>query len=347
MTFERRRGVMRTEATTRFREEDRRDLGEMRLPLPVRFVVPLSGGRVARLNSATLGARATVSAALLASAFAVWWFAARGVGIFEFIVFMAMYLVSAIGVSVGYHRLFSHHAFGAPIVIRAMLGIFGAIAMQGHISYWASIHRKHHRFADGPEDPHSPRRRGGGRMSGIASFYHGFIGWMFDGSFCLYADYVADLTRDPLVRWIDRYYPLWIAGGIVLPGIAGAIWYGTTDGYLSCLLAGGPLRVVYGFVASGLVNSLAHVAGRQPFPTDDNSRNNPIVSTVSLTGEGLHNNHHEFPYSASFALLPGQVDVGFLFIRALARIGWVRDVRLVPTAAIAKHLVRPWSTAAN
>ncbi len=311
---------------------DRRDAGETRLPLPVRFTLPLPSRPTVQFNHARLLARLTVAILLAGTIAALWWFAVHGIGTLEVALFLAMYWINGLGITVGYHRLFAHHAFRATPLCRAVLGIAGATGMQGPILYWASIHRKHHRFPDAPEDPHSPQAQRGGVVGWAAGFWHGFIGWMLGESFALYPEYVKDLRRDPVVLWVDRHYPVWILAGFLVPGLVGAAWYGTWEGYWACLLAGGPLRAVCTFSASGLVNSLAHLHGRQPFHPGDDSRNNAIVTVVAL-GEGLHNNHHAFPYAARFSLRRGEVDIGYPLVRLLERIGWAQDVKLAPRTA--------------
>jgi stearoyl-CoA desaturase (delta-9 desaturase) len=306
--------------------EMRRDADEARLPLPTQIVMP--GGRSIQFNRATLLIRLAMAAVLVGTIFAIWWFAQHGIGAVEIAVLLVMYLVNGLGITVGYHRLFSHQSFRARPFCRAMLGVLGATAMQGPILYWVSIHRKHHRYADSIEDPHTPRPRGNSRFARLAGINHGFIGWMFDGSFCLYPDYVRELRRDPIVCWVDRHYFLWVAAGILLPGLAGWAWYGTFEGYLGCMLAGGPLRLFCHLSATGLVNSVGHAVGRQPISTRDNSRNNPLLNAIIMVGEGLHNNHHAIPRSASFSLRPGEVDIGYVFIRLLQAIGWIDEVQL-------------------
>jgi len=252
----------------------------------------------------------------------------QGIGWLEVAVFAVMFMISALGITVGYHRMFAHRALRARPWVRLVLGIWGAMGMQGPILYWVSIHRKHHRYSDELEDPHSPRPRGMGPFATVRGAYHGFVGWIIDGSFCLYTDYVKDLRRDAIVRFVDRYYPAWVLLGILLPGLVGWVWYGTWQGYVACLVAGGPVRLLFTLTAAWYVNSTAHLFGTQPFATSDASRNNRFVNIAAVIGEGWHNNHHAFPRSANFGLQPGQFDIGYAFIRLLARLGWVDRVQV-------------------
>jgi stearoyl-CoA desaturase (delta-9 desaturase) len=206
--------------------------------------------------------------------------------------------------------------------------------MQGQISGWASVHRKHHRYSDRPGDPHSPRARGAGIGGAVRGFIQGHVGWVLSSAYCVYVDYVRDLRRDPVVIWVDRWYWLWVATGWVVPGFIGLAWYGTADGFWAGFFAGGPLRTLYHLNCTWAVNSIAHCFGRRRFVTHEDSRNNALVNTLAMNGEGLHNNHHAFPWSARFALFPGEIDVGYWVLRAFVFMGWATKIR-VP----ASHLI--------
>ena len=105
------------------------------------------------------------------------------------------------------------------------------------------------------------------RFAAAKGAYHGFVGWILNGSFCLYTDYIKDLRRDAIVRFVDRFYPVWVVAGILVPGLIGWAWYGTWDGFIACAFAGGPIRLFFTLTAAWYVNSAAHLAGRRPFAT--------------------------------------------------------------------------------
>ena len=140
-------------------------------------------------------------------------------------------------------------------------------------------------------------------------------------AYCVYVDYVRDLRRDPVVRWVDRWYWLWVAASWVIPGFIGLAWYGTADGYWAGFFAGGPLRTLWQLNCTWAVNSIAHCFGRRRFETREDSRNSALVNTLTMNGEGLHNNHHAFPWSASFALFPGEIDPGYWVLRGFVATG--------------------------
>ena len=317
---------MPVETSIAMSPDARRDLTESRLPRPLRISFPWPIRRALRINHVTLALRVTLGAELIATLVGVWWFAVHGIGWVEFAVFALMFMMSGLGITVGYHRMFAHRSLRARPWVRLVLGIWGAMGMQGPILYWVSIHRKHHRYPDAPEDPHSPRPRGTGRFAAAKGAYHGFVGWILNGSFCLYTDYIKDLRRDAIVRFVDRFYPVWVVAGILVPGLIGWAWYGTWDGFIACAFAGGPIRLFFTLTAAWYVNSAAHLAGRRPFATADGSRNNRFVIVASVIGEGWHNNHHAFPRSANFGLQPGQTDIGYVFIRLLGRLGLVDKI---------------------
>lgn len=315
---------------------------DRRWPPPVALrVYP---GRTLRIDVMQVMAALTLVLMTFGGAAGFWWFWSRGVTWFDLALLVCTTFVTGLGITLGYHRLFSHLAFQAQPWLRATLGILGAMAMQGQILVWTSVHRKHHRYSDQPGDPHSPRPLGPGALGVARGFIRGHFGWTVAGAYCTYVDYVPDLRRDRQVMWIDRWYWLWVALGWLAAGLAGFAWYGSWDGFWSGFFAGGPLRALFQLNFTWAVNSLAHCAGRRRFATRDDSRNNVLVNTLAMNGEGLHNNHHAFPWSARFALFKGEVDLGWLCLRLFERLGWVWGVRAPTPALIARRASQPAST---
>jgi stearoyl-CoA desaturase (delta-9 desaturase) len=272
----------------------------------------------------------SLAAVLIGSIAGVWFFWVHGITWFEPALLLALTFVMGIGISVGYHRLFCHRAFVAHPALAAVLGILGTMALQGPIIGWTSVHRKHHRYSDQAGDPHSPRADGEGLGAAIRGFIHGHVGWVVSDGYSVYVDYVRDLRRDPVVTFVDRWYWLWVALSWIIPGFIGLAWYGTMNGFWAGFFAGGPLRTLYHLNCTWAVNSFAHSFGRRRFETKEDSRNNAVVNALSMNGEGLHNNHHAFPWSARFSLFPGEIDVGYWVLRGFERMGWASRVR-VPT----------------
>jgi stearoyl-CoA desaturase (Delta-9 desaturase) len=280
--------------------------------------VSLLGGRVRfEFHLCPFLAAATLAVVVVGSAFGVAWFWSHGITVFDVVLLVTMKFVTGLGISLGYHRLFAHQAFEAKPGLRLALGVLGASTLQGAIALWVSSHRRHHRFADGPGDPHTPAVIAPGPFAAARAFLHAHVG---------------NLARDRCVRFVDRWYFVWAVAGWVVPGLIGAAWYGGWEGYWSGFFAGGPLRSLVQLNLTWLVNSLSHVRGRRPFATQDDSRNNALVNALTMNGEGLHNNHHAFPWSANMALFPGEFDPSYRVLRVFERLGWASNVS-VPTAA--------------
>jgi stearoyl-CoA desaturase (delta-9 desaturase) len=306
--------------------------GERRWPPPLALRIPLSRRRL-HIDIAQAIAVATLAAVAIGSIAGIGWFWRHGVTWFDVVLLALTTWLVGVGITLGYHRLFTHMAFEARPGLRAALGILGAMGMQGPIKAWVSCHRKHHRYSDRPGDPHSPLAAGGL----VRRFLHSHVGWMVTSGYTVYLDYIRDLLRDPVVAWVDRWYPLWVVLGWVGPGLIGWAWYGGWDGYWAGLFAGGPLRALLQLNLTWSVNSFAHLIGRRPFATPEGSRNSTLVNIATIVGEGLHNNHHAFPWSARFSLFPGEVDTSFWILRGFARLGWARNLRIPSPQLVARR----------
>ena len=225
----------------------------------------------------------------------------------DLILMLTLYVVSGIGITVGYHRLLTHTSFETYKLIKALLLAMGAMALEGSPTSWASTHIEHHAHADSEDDPHSP----------LVNLWHAHVGWMFS-----HVDrptiYGSWLRKDPIVVWIDRTWPLWAAFGLVIPFAIGG-WRG--------LLWGGLVRICLTHHSTFSVNSICHTFGRRPYMTKDSSRNNWLVSLFAF-GEGWHNNHHTFPRSAAHGLHWWQVDFSYYLIRGLELMHLAWNVRV-------------------
>lgn len=255
-------------------------------------------------------------------------------------IFTVMYLLVGFGVTVGFHRLLTHRAFDAPPAVRGTLAALGSMSIQGAVIRWVADHRKHHTFADEEGDPHSPHTHGEEGWRGVLKgLWHSHTGWLFDGSERSQARrFAPDLLKDPTIRFVDRWFFVWVALGLVLPFAAGFALSGwELTAALSALLWGGFVRVFLLHHATWSVNSICHMYGSRPFPLEDESRNNAVVALVTL-GEGWHHNHHAFPTSARHGLHRLQLDPTYLFIRALEAVGLARNVRRPSTEQVARKL---------
>lgn len=246
------------------------------------------------------------------------------------------YVLTVLGVTIGYHRLFTHKSFKASPVVTLVLGILGSMAVEGPILEWVATHRRHHQHTDRPDDPHSPHVHGTTFLSLMRGMAHAHLGWFFSKAPTpeFMQRYVPDLQADRLVSCLSRLFPLWVALGLLIPFGIAFIVTGTWVGAFMGLVWGGLLRVLLVHHVTWSVNSVCHLWGQRPFNTHDESRNNPIFGVLAL-GEGWHNNHHAFPTSAKQGLEWWQIDVSFLVIRLLWVFGLVREIRVPPPERIA------------
>ncbi len=195
--------------------------------------------------------------------------------------------------------------------------------------HWVADHRKHHTFADEDGDPHSPHLHEGEGWRGVLKgMWHAHTGWLFDREERASARrYARDLREDPAMRFVDRYFPLWVLLGLAIPFAAGlALSGGELAAGLTAMLWGGLVRIFVLHHATWSVNSICHIYGKRPFALDDESRNNWAVAFVSL-GEGWHHNHHAFPTSAQHGLGRIQLDPSYALIRVMERLGLARNVK--------------------
>ncbi len=250
----------------------------------------------------------------------------------DLVVLAVTYLLTGLGVTVGYHRLFTHRSFSTSRPMRALFAALGSAAIEGPVIEWVSNHRKHHRFSDQPGDPHSPHLDSAeGWRGALRGLFHAHVGWIFRGSDLASEErYAKDLLADPVVSFIDRTFPVWVLAGLAFPFGLGVALTGTIVGGLTGLLWGGAVRIFCLHHATFSINSLCHFFGRRRFTTGDQSRNLVWLAVPTL-GEAWHNNHHAFPTSARHGLRWWQIDPSAWLIAALERLGLVWNVvRVTP-----------------
>jgi stearoyl-CoA desaturase (delta-9 desaturase) len=255
-------------------------------------------------------------------------------------VFAIVYLVTGLGVTVGFHRLFTHRSFATTPWMRGVFAAMGSMAIEGPVISWVADHRKHHAFADQPGDPHSPHvDHGVGWRGALRGLLHAHMGWLFihtqRGARKRYA---PDLVADPVVSWVDRTFVLWVLGGLGAAFGLGWLIGGTLTAALTGLLWGGAVRILVLHHVTYSINSLCHFFGRKRFDTGDESRNLAWLSFLSL-GEAWHNNHHAFPTSAAHGLRWWELDLSSLVIRGLERVGLAWDVVRIDPARQQRKLL--------
>jgi stearoyl-CoA desaturase (Delta-9 desaturase) len=245
----------------------------------------------------------------------------------DIIVFLIAYAATALGVTVGFHRHLTHRAFKARRWVRGTLAILGSAAIEGPVISWVADHRKHHAFSDEEGDPHSPHvDHGHGWRGAFKGLWHAHVGWLFihthRGNRKRYA---PDLLADPLIRFIDGTFVLWVTVGLLVPAGLGYLIGGSLSTALTGLLWGGLVRMLVVHHVTYSINSLCHFFGRRAFDTGDESRNLFWLAPFTF-GEAWHNNHHAFPTSYRHGMRSWQIDISAWVIWALERTGLAWDV---------------------
>jgi len=245
----------------------------------------------------------------------------------DLVIFAVMYLLSAFGVTVGFHRLLTHRAFETYRPLRNAFAIMGSLAVQGPVLDWVADHRKHHTFSDEDGDPHSPHAGQGAGVGGmIRGLYHAHVGWLFENNGqAEKRRYCPDLAGDAQIRAINRRFPLIVLASLSLPFLAGLAWGGTLRAGLEALLWAGFVRIFLVHHVTWSINSICHFFGARRFATDDHSTNVFWLALPSL-GEAWHHNHHAFPRSAFHGLRWYEIDLSGYVILGLAKLGLAWDV---------------------
>lgn len=260
-------------------------------------------------------------------AWAGWWLMGQPSGWVDLTVFGVSYLLCGFGVTLGYHRLLAHMSFDAGPLVRGFFIALGAAAVQGPPIKWAAIHRRHHQKTDEEGDPHSPNLHDGRWWSRVKAFAHSHTGWLLTEDPKDLDRTVPDLAKDPVVRFVDRYYLVWVGLGIVLPALVGVALDRDPMGIARLVVFGFVARVGIMHHATWCVNSVCHRYGYRNFRTGDLSKNHAVIAALSL-GEGWHNNHHAFPASARHGMRWFEFDPSYVVLLALKAIGLVRSVRV-------------------
>ena len=254
----------------------------------------------------------------------------KWVGPLDLALLVVMYFLSAGGITVGFHRLLTHRAFQTFKPAEYLFAIFGSMAVEGPVIGWVSDHRRHHAFADEEGDPHSPHVGRDGEEAGtLSGLWHAHLGWLFDHPTAEGAEkYAPDLLEDRGIRFISRWFPLWVVLGLAVPfAVAWAIT-GSLAAGLQAFFWAGLVRVFLVHHVTFSINSICHFFGRRRFQTDDESTNVFWLAIPSL-GESWHHNHHAFPRSARHGLRWWEVDIGGLVVRAMQRVGLAWNVVLI------------------
>jgi stearoyl-CoA desaturase (delta-9 desaturase) len=265
----------------------------------------------------------------------------RMIGPLELVLLAVFYVITALGITLGFHRMFTHRAFEASRTFRAIVAAMGSMAVQGSVITWVADHRKHHAFTDQDGDPHSPHGHGPGFTGAVKGLWHAHVGWLFESVGTAERErFAPDMVKDRTMRVMDKLFFLWVALGLAIPFTLGWIIGGGLGTALTALLWGGFVRVFLLHHVTWSINSVCHFFGRKRFDVDDESRNVFWLAPLSM-GEAWHHNHHAFPTSAFHGLRfwERMADPTGLLIALLEKLGLVWNVvRVSPDRQAAKTL---------
>ncbi|MBW3590036.1 MAG: fatty acid desaturase [Actinobacteria bacterium] len=251
----------------------------------------------------------------------------RGISPLDLSLFLGLYVISGLGVTIGFHRLLAHRSFKTKPWLRNVLASAGSLSVEGAVIDWVADHRRHHAFTDQPGDPHSPHLEEAGGVKGVLlGLWHAHMGWFFREEHTSANRFAPDLLKDPAMMKIHRLFPLWVVISLVLPALIGLAITQSVWGMLTAFLWGGLVRVFFLHHITWSINSICHFFGRRPFNSNDMSTNNWLLSVISF-GEAWHNNHHAFPSSPIHGLEKWQPDPAGLLIRGMAKVGLAYDLK--------------------
>ncbi|HEX4358681.1 MAG TPA: acyl-CoA desaturase [Pseudonocardia sp.] len=244
----------------------------------------------------------------------------------DVVIFTVFYLVSGLGVTVGFHRYFTHGSFKAKRPLRIALALAGSISLEMSVTDWVATHRRHHKYSDLEGDPHSPWRFGNDWKALTKGLFFAHVGWLFSSERTNRAKYAPDLVADKDIERIHRFFPLLVAGSMLLPAVIGGLVTWSWFGALTAFFWGSLVRVSLLHHVTWSINSVCHVFGDETFTTRDRSRNVWWLAIPSF-GESWHNLHHADPTCARHGVLKGQLDSSARVIRWFEQLGWASNVR--------------------
>ncbi|WP_199432594.1 acyl-CoA desaturase [Qaidamihabitans albus] len=272
--------------------------------------------------SVYFGVLAPLAALVAAVPFAWGW----GLTWVDVALFAVFYVISGLGITVAFHRHFTHGSFKAKRWLRVTMAIAGSMAVQGPLITWVADHRRHHAFSDREGDPHSPWLFGTSPAALAKGFWHAHMGWLFERDQSNVERFAPDLLKDPALRKVDRLFPLWTALTLLAPALIGGLVTWSLWGAVTGFFWAGLVRVCFLHHVTWSVNSICHMIGERPFTARDRSANFWPLAIFSF-GESWHNLHHADPTSARHGVGRGQIDISARLIWMFEKLGWAYNVR--------------------
>jgi stearoyl-CoA desaturase (delta-9 desaturase) len=251
------------------------------------------------------------------------------------------YLVSGLGITVGFHRYFTHGSFKAKRWLRVTLAVAGSLAVEGEVIQWVADHRRHHTFSDLEGDPHSPWRFGTGFWALTKGLWFAHMGWMFNRELSNRERFAPDLLADSDIVKVDKAFGALVLTTLLAPALAGGLITWSWQGALTAFFWASIVRIGLLHHVTWSINSICHVYGERPFKVrqGDKASNFWPLAIISF-GESWHNLHHADPTSARHGVLRGQVDISARLIWLFEKAGWAWDVKWPKPERIASKLVK-------
>jgi stearoyl-CoA desaturase (Delta-9 desaturase) len=258
-----------------------------------------------------------------------------GVGWHDLGLLAVFYVLAVLGITVGFHRHFTHMSFKAKPWLRVTMAIVGSLAVQGNVLNWVADHRRHHAFSDREGDPHSPWLHGTSPIAVAKGLLHAHMTWFFDRDETNHRRFIPDLLADRAIVKVSKSFGVWVAVSLLLPAVIGGLITWSWVGILTGFFWGGLVRLAISNHVTWSINSICHMVGERPFRSRDRSRNFWPLAILSM-GESWHNLHHADPTCARHGVLRGQIDISARLIWFFEKAGWAHDVRWPTTRRLAR-----------
>jgi stearoyl-CoA desaturase (Delta-9 desaturase) len=276
------------------------------------------------VQRALVAAFVVVPLAALVAAIPLAW--GWGLGWHDVLIALAFYWATGLGVTVGFHRYFTHGSFKAKTGLRVALAVFGSLAIEGPVFNWVADHRRHHKYSDREGDPHSPWRYGDDWKALSKGLVFAHVGWMFDPNKTSKEKFIPDLLADARIRRVHNLFGALVLTSLLLPALIGGLWSMSFHGAITAFFWGSLVRIALLHHVTWSINSICHTFGSEEFEVRDKSRNVAWLAIASF-GESWHNLHHADPTCARHGVLKGQLDPSARVIWALEKLGWAYSVR--------------------
>jgi stearoyl-CoA desaturase (Delta-9 desaturase) len=260
----------------------------------------------------------------------------------DVIIGLVFYVVAGLGITVGFHRYFTHGSFKAKRWLRITLAVAGSLAIEGSVIQWVADHRRHHAFSDVEGDPHSPWRFGASVWGLTKGLLYAHVGWLFHRDMSNQERFTPDLLADKDLRRLDRLFPVLVLTTMLAPALIGGLVTWSWQGALTAFFWAGLVRVALLHHVTWSINSVCHVYGERPFEVRQGDKASNFWPLAILSfGESWHNLHHADPTCARHGVLRGQIDISARVIWLLEKTGAASNVRWPKPERIAAKLIKP------